>query len=61
MNLQPDHTTSSPRPWPDGDDAALRRGKRSGDGPAQIGKKLGRSEESVRRRAIALGIPWRDE
>lgn len=49
------------RPWTDADDATLKRGKRTGIGPDQIAIKLRREEASVRRRAIALGIPWVSE
>lgn len=49
------------RPWTDKDDSTLKRGKRTGLGPSEIGIRLQRPEESVRRRAIALSIPWVDE
>ena len=42
-------------------DNTLRKMKRLGFSPAEIGEKLGRTEYTVRERARTMGIPWQKD
>jgi hypothetical protein len=42
-------------------DNTLRKMKRLGFTPAEIGEKLGRTEYTVRERARTMGIPWQKD
>ena len=51
-----------PRTWfTSVQDNTLRKMKRLGFTPAEIGEKLGRNEKVIRDRAEQLGTPWRKE
>jgi len=51
-----------PRDWfTSVQDNTLRKMKRLGFTPAEIGEKLGRTEYTVRERARSLGIPWQKD
>jgi len=51
-----------PRDWfTSVQDNTLRKMKRMGFTPAEIGEKLGRTEYTVRERARTMGIPWQKD
>ncbi|MFO0203817.1 MAG: hypothetical protein ACK528_11885 [Alphaproteobacteria bacterium] len=51
-----------PRDWfTSVQDNTLRKMKRMGFTPAEIGEKLGRTEFVIRERARTLGIPWQKD
>jgi hypothetical protein len=52
----------APRDWfTSVQDNTLRKMKRLGFTPAEIGEKLGRTEYTVRERARTMGIPWQKD
>ena len=57
---------NSRKPWKEEDDAMLRRLIAARERPAQLAKKLGRTQDSIRGRAAQLGLmlpsairPWK--